>query len=183
MLRRTPPRYRDKTFANFDPSVSPAAQTAATAAERALNDRTSLLLVGRPGTGKTHLAAAIGNEVRHGEWCNVTDLIGALRQDVRIGENDGHRWAEELSREEGFVVLDDLGREKVTEFTGEALYRLVNRRYEHKRPTIVTSNLTVAELEANGYGPVLSRLSEEGRLVEMASAADYRTRRKVTVPA
>lgn len=172
-----PPRYRDRTFDTFDPTVSKSAQVALEAAKQAVEQRTSLALIGRPGAGKTHLAAAIGNAVRFGEWCNVTDLIGAIRQDIRIGENDGHRLAADLAKEEGFVVLDDLGREKVTEFTGEVLYRLINRRYEHKRPTIVTSNCSMAELEANGYGPVISRLSEEGRIVQMASATDYRTRK------
>lgn len=172
-----PRRYRDKTFDNYDPSVSPAAKKAKAAAERALADRRNLVLIGRPGAGKTHLAAAIGNQVM-GDWANVAELVMACRADVRGEDRDGHRRLTELTRDEGFVVLDDLGREKVSEWTGELIYVLVNRRYEQMRPTIVTSNLSMAELEANGYGAILSRLAEDGDIIEMASATDYRTRKE-----
>lgn len=176
-MRNIPKRYGDRTFETFQ-RLPGAAATAYDAAWEAGKDRRSLVLVGRPGVGKTHLAAAIGNrEPMGGEWCNVPELINLSRQDIRTGENEGGRWAKELATEPGFVVLDDLGREKVSEWTGELVYVLVNRRYEAMLPTIITSNLTIAELGANGYAPVLSRLSEEGRLVELASASDYRTRR------
>ncbi len=176
-MRGMPSRYREKTFATFDPAVSGAAGAAFGAANHVIDGRSSLVLVGRPGAGKSHLAAAIGNSQRGGEWCNVPELVHTARQDIHTGDNDAAKWLHDLATEDGFVVLDDLGREKVSEWTGELIYVLVNRRYEDNRPTVVTSNLTMAELESNGYGPVLSRLSEEGRLVEMATATDYRTRR------
>jgi DNA replication protein DnaC len=184
-MRGVPKRYKDRTFDNFDPTVSKAAQTAFEAAKHALETRTSLVLIGRPGTGKTHLAAAIGNSLTgiddfFSEWANVAELADALRQDVRGTDNDGRAWLNDITRKSGrLLVLDDLGREKVSDFTGEAIYRVINGRYEAMVPTVVTSNLTMPELEANGYGPVISRLSEEGRIVQMDSATDYRTRMKV----
>ncbi len=71
------------------------------------------------------------------------------------------------------ALIDDLGREKVSDWTGETIYTLVNGRYERVLPTIVTTNLTGAELAASVYWPVISRLAEGGELVRIG-AADYR---------
>ena len=73
-------------------------------------------------------------------------------------------------------MLDDLGRERISEWTGELLYVVVNDRYERGLPTIATSNLTVEELVAAGYWPAISRLAQDGRLVEI-KAPDQRLRR------
>lgn len=198
-----PERYIACTFENFDPAVSPAAAAALSAARRFVEEQhSSLVLVGRPGAGKSHLAAAICDaewartrdsylakkariqELPRDEqmwpafpstplWVNVPDLISRLRG----GDPEVRAEARAAGAHHGLVVLDDLGREKASEWTGEAVYVLVNTRYEALARTVVTSNLTIAELEANGYGPAISRLAEDGLLVEMASATDYRTRR------
>lgn len=203
-----PLRFRDRLLTTFDGSVSPAATKgleAALAFAMARRDATSLVLIGPPGAGKTHLAAGVCNamwsrswiEAQRAvdaaerrflqdpdgaawpapavrpDWANVPRLINTLRG----GDNDARRRARDLASTTALVVLDDLGREKVTEWTGETIYVLINERYEQRLPTIVTSNLTVKELAENGYGPAISRLSEGGRLIEMATASDYRTRR------
>lgn len=162
----------------------------------------SLVLSGPPGAGKTHLAAGICNAIWASDWtayeaaeeesqriggyfaahptvpsmprwANVPSLINRLRG----GDDEVRGEARALGRYPGLVVLDDLGREKVTEWTGETIYVLVNDRYERQLSTIVTTNLSVKELADNGYGPAISRLAEDGRLIAMDTATDYRTRR------
>jgi DNA replication protein DnaC len=76
----------------------------------------------------------------------------------------------------GLVVLDDLGREKVTDWTGEVVYTLVNGRYEAMLPTVVTTNLTRSDLAESAYWPAISRLAEDGALVAI-EAEDRRLRR------
>jgi DNA replication protein DnaC len=73
-------------------------------------------------------------------------------------------------------VLDDLGREKVTDWTGEVVYTLVNGRYEAMLPTVVTTNLTRSDLAESAYWPAISRLAEDGALVAI-EAEDRRLRR------
>lgn len=73
------------------------------------------------------------------------------------------------------VVLDDLGREKVTDWATERLYVLVNERYNRLLPTIVTTNYTAGELVARGYDALVSRLMEGSDLVRI-EADDYRVR-------
>jgi DNA replication protein DnaC len=198
-----PTRYIDRTFDTFDPQVSVSAARALAEARRFVEEqRGSLVLIGRPGCGKSHLAAAICHaEWEHEsigyreatiieerkpladqhwprqpqapQWTNVPDLIGRLRG----GDDDVKREARGYARFPGVLVLDDLGREKVSEWTGEVLYVLVNTRYEERLRTVVTSNLSMEELSENGYGASLSRLAEDGSLLVLKSATDFRTRR------
>lgn len=112
-------------------------------------------------------------------WGSVPELIVGLRSDMDR-EMEDRSWAArmaKLSDHRGVLVLDDLGREKVSDWTGEAIYVLVNGRYERRLPTIVTTNLTGAELAASPYWPVISRLAEDGELVKV-DGGDHRLGRK-----
>ena len=73
-------------------------------------------------------------------------------------------------------MLDELGREKGSGWAGEIVYVLVNAHYEGHLPTVLTTNLSILELDAAGYAPIVSRLCEGGRIVAMDSEIDYRTR-------
>jgi hypothetical protein len=97
-----------------------------------------------------------GHRPEEPSWCSVPELIVGLRSDMDRARDDrawGDR-ADELAHHRGIVILDDLGREKVSDWTGETIYTLVNTRYERVVPTIVTTNLTGAELAASPYWPV-----------------------------
>ena len=109
------------------------------------------------------------------EWQNVVDLIVGLREDFGRDDKLFDFRPGELRTHPGVVVLDDLGREKVSDWTGETVYGLVNHRYEAMLPTIVTTNLSGAELAASPYWPAISRLAEDGALVKI-TAPDHRLR-------
>lgn len=111
-------------------------------------------------------------------WQNVADLTTGLRSDMDRPLDDRF-WSEHLEdtlRTAALLVLDDLGREKVSDWTGELVYGLINHRYEWQRVTIVTSNLTPAQLQESGYWTGISRLAEDGALIEI-NAPDHRLRR------
>ena len=192
--RIVPARFATRTLASFEPMTT--AQHEALLAARHLVEGAyrSLVLVGPPGVGKTHLAAGIVNELvaradaeyttardAMGEndpwprvptspmWANVADLIVALRteMDAPLDDRSAASGVRALRRHPALVVLDDLGREKVTDWTGETVYALVNARYENRLPTLVTSNLTPAELAVSPYWPAVSRLAEDGALVKV----------------
>jgi len=112
------------------------------------------------------------------QWVNVASLIVSLRMqmDAPLDDRTGAETVRILRRQKGIVVLDDLGREKVSDWTGEIVYDLVNSRYENELPTIVTSNLTPAELAGSPYWPAISRLAEDGALVRI-EAPDHRLAR------
>lgn len=112
------------------------------------------------------------------EWVNVADLILTMRleMDRPTDDRDETLRAHRLRNHPALVVLDDLGREKSSDWTGEVIYGVVNARYEAMLPTLVTSNLTAAELAASPYWPAISRLAEHGELVEV-TGPDHRLAR------
>lgn len=109
-------------------------------------------------------------------WVNVPSLLVDVKAEMGHDEQERTTFARSLRSYPELVVLDDLGRERISEWTGELLYVVVNDRYERGLPTIATSNLTVEELVASGYWPAISRLAQDGRLVEI-KAPDQRLRR------
>ncbi|WP_435059974.1 ATP-binding protein [Streptomyces sp. bgisy060] len=127
-----------------------------------ISEGASLLIAGPTGTGKTHQAygairalLAAGVRLR---WEAVTaaDLYARLRP--RSGF-DSERELQALAKCP-LLLLDDLGAAKNSEWTEELTYRLINHRYEHLRPTLITTNLPTADLRTALGDRVASRLAE-----------------------
>ncbi|MFE0192491.1 ATP-binding protein [Streptomyces sp. NPDC058989] len=122
----------------------------------------SLLIAGPTGTGKTHQAyggvrslLAAGVRLRW-EATTTADLYASLRP--RAG-HDPERALWSLCRCP-LLILDDLGAAKTSEWTEELTYRLINRRYNEMLPTLVTTNLPIADLREAVVDRVASRLAE-----------------------
>lgn len=73
--------------------------------------------------------------------------------------HDGERELQTLARCP-LLLLDDLGAAKTSEWTEELTYRLINHRYEHMLPTLITTNLPIPELRSALGDRVASRLAE-----------------------
>lgn len=129
----------------------------------------SLLLAGTTGVGKTYNAygavRALGRSGLRCPWLFTTAADFYAQQ--RPG---GHSDAEgELRRHQriALLILDDIGASKASEWTEEINYRLINHRYEHELPTLITTNVPPREL-ANVLGRrVASRLGEMATIVRM----------------
>ncbi|MEU5545145.1 ATP-binding protein [Streptomyces sioyaensis] len=149
----------------------------------------ALLLTGLTGTGKTHEAygalrriAAGGPDRYELVAMNSADMYGHLRPTQEVGTTEDR--LRRLSQVQ-YLLLDDLGTTKVTEWTEEITYRLINYRYIHCLPTIITSNLPARD--DNG-GPdltdfvgdrVASRLAELVTTLVPMIGADRRRARGV----
>ncbi|MGW2840564.1 ATP-binding protein [Streptomyces sp. NPDC001493] len=117
-------------------------------ADRALKDNVeagALLLTGLTGTGKTHEAFGALRRIAAGGpnqfeliTVNSADMYGSLRPSQVMGSAEHE--LQRLCRVQ-YLLLDDFGTAKTTEWTEEITYRLVNFRYNHCLPTIITSNL------------------------------------------
>ncbi|MFI8872413.1 ATP-binding protein [Streptomyces sp. NPDC055243] len=145
----TPFRYQDAVAAH--PKVTAWA-------DRATNDpRTAgiLFLTGPFGTGKTHEAygalrriAEAGPDRFEVVALTAPDMYALMRPG---GSDKGPEYEVKRLMHIPLLLVDDLGTEKISEFTEEATYRLLNERYNECRPLIITSNLPVT----NPNGPDL----------------------------
>ncbi|MCM1968004.1 ATP-binding protein [Streptomyces sp. G1] len=163
---RIPARYRDAVADH--PAVAAwvrevaAAGTPGPGGAPGIAEGRSLLILGTTGTGKTHqVYGAVRSLIAAGvrlRWKATTaaDLYADLRP--RPGY-DGERELRELSRCP-LLIIDDLGAAKYSEWTEEITMRLINRRYNEMLPTLVTTNLGMADLRAHIGDRAASRLSE-----------------------
>ncbi len=141
----------------------------------------SLLIAGPTGTGKTYQAygavrALLTRGVRlRWEATTTADLYARLRP--RPGR-DAERDLQTLARCP-LLLLDDLGAAKTSEWTEELTYRLINHRYEHMLPTLITTNLPIPELRTALGDRVTSRLAEMTERVVLTGP----DRRRRTAPA
>lgn len=185
---RIPRAYEGDTFADY--TVTDGNRKAVEAARWMLAGGSGVFLYGTKGTGKTKLAAIIANErARAGSpvlFASVPDLMADIRASF-----DGGNTAETVQavKETPFLVLDDLGSEKMSEWVGEQLFCIVNHRYNERLQTIVTSNYSPTEIivhmaTVNGKGEVIDDMQGQrimSRIYEMCErveikGADWRMR-------
>ena len=157
--------FRDKTFETFHTNV-PGVEEAYTAALNFAQDPAHspyhwLVLVGESGVGKTHLAAAIAQHRLAAQesvfFAVVPDLLDHLRSAFAPSAEVPYGEMFDTIREVGTLILDDLGSENNTGWATEKLFQIINHRYNHRMPTVVTTNQQMFErMDAR----IASRLSD-----------------------
>lgn len=140
----------------------------------------SLILGGGVGTGKTHLAIAMANRyVGQGKpvlFLNLPAMMDKMRQETLRGENTTLQQAKNVD----LLILDDAGVERVTEWRDEQLYDIVNHRYNHDLPFVITTNAVSMDslretLKGERSERICSRLAEMAEQAWLVGVEDYRT--------
>ncbi len=121
-----------------------------------------LYFCGDVGTGKTHLAVAVMNElIARKRVPSLFVTLPELLDNLRGAYNDPGRnldeWMDAVKNAE-LLVLDDLGSENATEWVRERIFVIVNHRYREKLPTVFTSNIGPKDLAAQLGGRTASRI-------------------------
>ena len=168
-----PERFRDRSLQSFvadndgQAYALKFAQEFADGFDDVLKTGRSALFIGKPGTGKTHLAAGIGLRImnRDGRSVLFTTVIRAIR---RIKDTWGKAGTEtETQAIETLVfpdllILDEVGVQFGSETEKMILFDVLNERYEKRRPTLLLSNLTLDEVRAFLGERVFDRMREDG---------------------
>jgi DNA replication protein DnaC len=174
---------RNMTFDNFDhkrlelplEQQQNLRQAFNLAVEFARSPEGWLIFQGVNGCGKTHLAAAIANyQLEQGKpvfFVVVPDLLDHLRSTFSPDSKISYDEFSEKIKEVPLLILDDFGEQSATPWAQEKLYQLINYRYNARLPMVVTTCLSLDEIETR----ISSRMVDPMiSLVFNITAPDYR---------
>ncbi len=175
-------RFIDKNFSNFNTfdkitkSAKLAAEDYAENIYAHLAFGTNLVIegLGKVGTGKTHLACAIAHyAIEQGvptKFINVVSMISDLKERMNIPKYIRAYTDTEL------LIIDDIGKEKNSEWVCQTIYQIINIRYETQKPTIITTENSMKNMTAHYKEKgkaIQSRIAENVILITL-DGDDYR---------
>jgi len=178
-IKILPARYKNCTFGNFKDSGNITTDII----DEIKKDDWNLLFSGNAGCGKTHLAAAtlkeilihspvelfpichfkyefeftIDTEKLDFNFITMQELLLEIR-DAFKGQSSEKDAIDKYTKY-SVLIIDDLGAEKESEWTIQTFYYILNKRLNDLRPTIITTNLTINEIELKMNPRIASRLA------------------------
>lgn len=147
-------RGMNRTFETFEindenEKVYTMAKRYADCWEKYKEDGTGLIFIGKYGTGKTHLAFSIANSLLiQGVPVIYETFINLMEKLKESYSNNNLDYYEiiKLYCQCDLLIIDDLGKERLSEWVLEKLFQIINTRYENMLPIIITTNYTEQEL-------------------------------------
>lgn len=167
-----PERFRDRTLEGYvatsegQKSALRWASEYAAGFDEVLATGRSMLFLGRPGTGKTHLGCAIGNYLlRKG----ATVYYSTVQRAMRRIKDTWNRESAELESDAiramsgpDLLILDEIGVQFGSDTEKNLTFDLLNERYERMKPTLLLSNLAKEDVARFLGERVMDRLREDG---------------------
>ena len=120
----------------------------------------SLFFLGKTGLGKTFLSSMIAKSLIEKGFNVVFDSINnflIMAENEHFGRSNGNTVETIINAD--LVILDDLGSEFSTPFNNSTLYNIINTRINMEIPTIVSTNLSLSELNEKYDDRIISRLT------------------------
>lgn len=181
-------KYENCTLESFITKSTSQQAALAAAKNFSANPSGFLYLHGKPGVGKTHLSVGIFKDqartiipknhsfdigpireydtFKEADYWTVPDLLLHLRS--QIGRDVSEEHAIDFLLKSRLLILDDLGAEKMTDWVRQAFYVVISRRERDELPTVITSNLSLGEIEARvGDERITSRIGGAAKIVRI----------------
>lgn len=168
-----PPRFQQKHFGNYRPATAEAKAIFESCRRYAedfparLESGSSMILCGPAGTGKTHLACAIGNHIIHHHaksavYMQVSAAIRMVKETYSKGSERTEQDAINWFKKPALFILDEVGVQFGTDAERFILFEIINARYEDMKPTLLLSNLAMEGLIQYAGERVIDRMKENG---------------------
>ncbi|OPL12133.1 MAG: hypothetical protein AVO38_03635 [delta proteobacterium ML8_D] len=178
-----PPKYQNCTFENFHLTEEnyPGMIKCKNYVRDHSSDRQGLYIFGACGTGKTHLASAVAREIILTGRQVVFTCVPRLCLEIRKAFDKDSKITEQsavsafISCE--YLVLDDLGVEKPTEWVKKTLSYIIYERDNMFKPTIITSNLSLDDIASHIDRRTASRIAGMSRVIRL-QGPDWRLKKK-----
>lgn len=172
---RIPPRYQHKTVKAYQVDVTNVQQIRNVEAvkdyayefTRGKHSGRNLAMLGNAGTGKTHLACAIGNHVirncgGQARFSSVAEINRLVREAKSFNSTVSESEVIEALAAYDLLIIDEVGVQSGTEAESRALFDVFNERYQNLKPTILISNLNAEDFVAAVGNRIADRIKEDG---------------------
>lgn len=167
-----PDRFRDRTFETYLPSSEKQERVLAYCRGYAdgfgeiYKTGRSIMLLGSPGTGKTHLSIGIALEIiSHGRtaiFTTASRLLRSIKDTYSKHSAITESQAIAVFTDCDLLIVDEVGVQRGSDYEKDMLFDVINERYENTKPTIILSNLTIAGVREYLGDRVYDRLRENG---------------------
>jgi DNA replication protein DnaC len=177
-------RYFNADFKSFEASTPELGRLLQTAKKFAENPQGKLVMMGKNGTGKTHLAIAILKQVG-GIIHTVYEIGSLIRRSYHSSDGESEQEILDRLTQVNLLVLDEIGRTKGSDWEQNWLSFLINDRHENDKPMILITNRHFkSACPENPKGcphclnnyldtDIISRLMEDGAFMQF-TGDDYR---------
>lgn len=138
----------------------------------------SIMFLGSPGTGKTHLSVGVALEIMRNGKSAVFTTASRLLRSIK----DTYSKRSEITESQAIAVftgcdlliVDEVGVQRGSDYEKDMLFDVINERYENTRPIIILSNLAIADVREYLGDRVYDRMRENGGKAFVMDWESYR---------